>query len=327
MMSNRIPVILCLICLFIFFTEVLDTDKKPMIKPASSFDRRTEEWTPLNMDELPFNDSGNQIRYGSDLITNTSFYLGPKGRVTQISNGMNCQNCHLSGGTRLSGYNFAAVSSTYPRFRERSGITESIAFRINACLQRSLNGKKLDSSNYEMQSMVSYLKWLGTGVPKGARPRSAGARTLPFMERAADSARGRIIFLNKCQRCHLENGQGLMSQDSTSYIYPPLWGPASYNTASGMYRIGLLAGFIKNYMPYDFSAPDQLTDEAAWDVAAFISSQPRPEKYFEQDWPDPSIKPVDHPFGPYADGFNESQHKYGPFKPIMEARRKQKEKK
>jgi thiosulfate dehydrogenase len=28
--------------------------------------------------------------------------------------------------------------------------------------------------------------------------------------------------------------------------------------------------------------------------------------------------PFDHPFGPYADGFDEKQHKYGPYKPIKE---------
>jgi len=28
-------------------------------------------------------------------------------------------------------------------------------------------------------------------------------------------------------------------------------------------------------------------------------------------------KPVDHPFGPYADDFNELVHKYGPFGPIV----------
>jgi len=29
-------------------------------------------------------------------------------------------------------------------------------------------------------------------------------------------------------------------------------------------------------------------------------------------------KPFDHPFGPFADGFTEKEHKYGPFKPIKE---------
>jgi len=64
-----------------------------------------------------------------------------------------------------------------------------------------------------------------------------------------------------------------------------------------------------------------LTNEEAWDVAAFVNSQPRPSKNFKEDWPDISKKPVDHPFGPFADGFGEEQHKYGPFKPIVEARK------
>src|SRR5689334_11612669 len=45
------------------------------------------------------------IMYGEDLIANTSKYLGPKGTVAHISNGMNCQNCHLDAGTRAWGNN------------------------------------------------------------------------------------------------------------------------------------------------------------------------------------------------------------------------------
>ncbi|HWR32811.1 MAG TPA: hypothetical protein VN451_04770, partial [Chitinophagaceae bacterium] len=62
----------------------------------------------------------------------------------------------------------------------------------------------------------------------------------------------------------------------------------------------------------------QLSDEEAWDVAAFISSQSRQEKKFPQDWSKPETKPPDYPFGPYADHFSEQQHKYGPFIPIIE---------
>jgi thiosulfate dehydrogenase len=48
---------------------------------------------------------------------------------------------------------------------------------------------------------------------------------------------------------------------------------------------------------------------------------PRPTRDLSKDWPDISKKPFDHPFGPYADGFDESQHKLGPFKPIQEKRK------
>ena len=58
----------------------------------------------------------------------------------------------------------------------------------------------------------------------------------------------------------------------------------------------------------------QLSDEEAWDVAAFVNSQPRPKKDISKDWPDISKKPFDHPFGPFADGKSDAQHKYGPWK-------------
>ncbi|MEP6612330.1 MAG: hypothetical protein ABJA76_10610, partial [Mucilaginibacter sp.] len=90
-----------------------------------------------------------------------------------------------------------------------------------------------------------------------------------------------------------------------------------YNDGAGMYRIGNLAGFVKNNMPFGatYQAP-QLSNEEAWNVAAFINSQPRPHFDNSKDWPDISKKPIDLPFGPYADGFSEHQHKFGPFKPI-----------
>jgi thiosulfate dehydrogenase len=69
----------------------------------------------------------------------------------------------------------------------------------------------------------------------------------------------------------------------------------------------------------------QLTDEEAWDVAAFVVSQTRPHLDTPKDWPDISKKPVDLPFGPYADDFSEKQHKFGPFKPITEEQKKKEE--
>ena len=65
----------------------------------------------------------------------------------------------------------------------------------------------------------------------------------------------------------------------------------------------------------------KLTEEDAWDVAAFINAQPHPMKMFASDWPVVKAKPVDYPFGPYADNFSEQQHKYGPFSEIKKARR------
>ena len=65
---------------------------------------------------------------------------------------------------------------------------------------------------------------------------------------------------------------------------------------------------------------ETLSDIEAWDVAAFVNSQPRPKKDLSKDWPKISTKSFDHPFGPYADTFSEKQHKYGPFAAIKKAK-------
>jgi thiosulfate dehydrogenase len=263
------------------------------------------------------------IRYGRDLIVNTSKYFGPHGTVAPLTNGMNCQNCHVEAGARAFGNSFAAVSSTYPKFRDRSGMIESIEFRINDCMQRSLNGKPIDSLSKEMKAMVAYFKWIGKDVKKGEKPVGSGIVEIPFLSRAADPEKGKIIFQNQCRRCHGQNGEGIIDVDGIGYKYPPLWGDNSYNIGAGLYRISRMAAFIKYNMPFDQTQlGPQLTDEEAWDVAAFISSQPRPEKTFPEDWPKLEKKPVDYPFGPYADKFSEQQHKYGPFIPIKEAKDK-----
>ena len=64
-----------------------------------------------------------------------------------------------------------------------------------------------------------------------------------------------------------------------------------------------------------YNAP-QLTDEEAWDVAAYVNTQDRPSLDLSKDWPDISKKKIDHPFGPYVDPYPESQHKFGPFTEI-----------
>jgi thiosulfate dehydrogenase len=84
-----------------------------------------------------------------------------------------------------------------------------------------------------------------------------------------------------------------------------------------MYMISKLAGYVKNNMPFGATYQNpQLTDQQAWDVAAFINSQPRPHRDQHADWKDAKMKPVDFPFGPYADAFTAKQHKYGPYLPL-----------
>jgi len=281
-------------------------------------------WHGWNQYQIKLEDS--LTLYGYNLIANTSYYLGPKGIVKPISNGMNCQNCHLSAGTIPYGNNYSAVVSTYPKFRDRSGSIESISKRVNDCIERSLNGVALDTNSKEMKAILSYMHWVGDEIPKGKKPKGSGLLELEYLKRAANPSNGEIVYQAKCASCHGNNGEGKLKDDGFGYIYPPVWGQNSYNTGAGLYRLSRFAGYVKASMPYGIASytNPQLSDEEAWDVAAYVNSQPRPKKTFSQDWPDISKKPIDHPFGPYSDDFSEVQHKYGPFGVIKEQRKAKK---
>lgn len=259
------------------------------------------------------------VIYGEDIIVNTARYFGPQGSVAAITNGMNCQNCHLNAGKKTWGNNYSAVYSTYPKFRDRSGGMESIYKRVSDCFERSLNGTAPDSNSREYQAIYAYIKWLGKDVKKGERPVGSGISKLNYIDRAADPVKGKAVYTTQCQSCHGANGEGQLSLNGVSYEYPPLWGEHSYNDGAGLFRLSNFAGYVKSNMPFKQATHDnpKLTTEEAWDVAAFVNSQPRPKKDLSNDWPDISKKPFDHPFGPYADEFSESQHKYGPYKPII----------
>jgi thiosulfate dehydrogenase len=233
---------------------------------------------------------------------------------------MNCQNCHNEAGTKLWALNYSAVASTYPQFKARSNKVVSIAGRINGCFERSLNGKKLDTASREMEAMIAYMKWLGKDVKKGDKPEKNAVEKLPYLDRAASTIKGRLVYQNLCKSCHGENGAGQLNEKGIEYTFPPLWGADSYNDGAGLYRLTNFAGFVKNNMPLGTSYEHPaLSNEEAWDVAAFVNSQPRPHKDQSADWKDLAKKPIDFPFGPYKDQFSEAQHKYGPFKPIANA--------
>ena len=279
-------------------------------------------WQPADVFAISNKKKSDEVLYGRDLIIYTAYYLGPRGRIAQQTNGLNCQNCHLDAGTKPFGNNYGSVASTYPKVIARSCKMESIEKRINDCFERSFNGKPLKENSKEMRAMVAYMKFLGQNVSKGEKAAGSGLKDLPLLARAADPQKGKAVYDLRCASCHQVNGQGIMDGIGQSYVYPPLWGSYSFNDAAGLSRVSNMAKYVKYNMPLGVShdAPE-LSDEDAWDVAAYIESKPRPHKPTPKDWPDISKKPMDHPFGPYADQFSELQHKYGPFTAMKNAKK------
>lgn len=307
---------LCLAIALIIFGPTLSVPSQPGISNNAQTDSATF-WKPADINAITDATQKELIVYGKNLIVHTAAYLGPKGSVSQQTNGMNCQNCHLDAGTKVWGNNYGSVFATYPKYRARSGTQENIIKRINDCVERSLNGTALDTQSKEMLAIKAYIEYIGKDVPKGEKPKGAGIKDLAFLDRPIDPVNGKKLYIEKCQRCHQTNGQGQLTENKTEYTYPPLWGEHSYNIGAGLYRMSRFAGYIKYNMPQGatFKNP-QLSDAEAWDIAAFVNSQKHPSKDLSSDWPKTAEKPVDHPFGPYADTFTEQQHKFGPYQPI-----------
>jgi thiosulfate dehydrogenase len=265
--------------------------------------------------------------YGQHLIRNTALELGsgqpdPQRRFT--GNNLACASCHLDSGQMPGTLSLMQAASKYPRFSGRDGVEADLTDRINGCMQRSMNGRPLERDSVAMRAMVSYIEQLGRWYEASGASRRTASEPAAFAEpaRKADMDSGAAVYRNRCQVCHGQNGEGLKATGdlANGYLFPALWGPDSYNIGAGMARVLTAARFIKARMPL---GQPTLTDDEAFDVAAYINSHDRPDMAnLEKDYPDLKSKPVDSPYPPYADPFSREQHRVGPFAPIREFYRK-----
>lgn len=181
-------------------------------------------------------------------------------------NHLRCVSCHFAGGTARNGLPLVGAYSRFPQFRPRSGRVDLIEDRINDCFERSLNGHPLRADSRDMRDIVAYLAFLSIGVPAGSNIKG---QSVPKLDKLpSDTARGAVVYAAECSRCHGAKGEG-------TTIAPPLWGPNSYNNGAGMARIGMLASFAHQLMPFD--RPGSLTPQQYYDVAAYVNSRPRPD--------------------------------------------------
>jgi len=261
--------------------------------------------------------------YGRHLLRETARYLGPghdNPGMRYSGSHLACASCHLDIGTRPGTLSLLETAGRYPRESGRDGGVRDLRDRINGCMTRSMNGRELPRDSVEMIAMEQYIISLRDQYGLMSAARKAVHEPAEFVEpdRAADPAAGETVYAENCAVCHGDDGAGLAATANRSdgYVFPPLWGPDSFNNGAGMNRVLTAARFIKARMP--FGRPD-LSDDEAFDVAAYINSQPRPEKAdLEADYPDLTTKPIDSPYPPYADDFPHEQHKYGPYRPIRE---------
>jgi thiosulfate dehydrogenase len=261
--------------------------------------------------------------YGRRLLRDTAALMGPDQADPAMrftGSHLACASCHLESGAKPGTLSLVETAGRYPRPSGRDGGVRDLRDRINGCMTRSMNGRELPRDSLEMSAMVAYIDALGERFAATSESRRAPTEQARFKEpdRAADPVAGEPVYAARCAVCHGTQGQGLLATGDANdgYVFPPLWGPDSFNDGAGMHRVLTAANFIKARMPFGQA---DLTDDDAYDVAAYINSKPRPAMSgLERDYPDRAAKPVDSPYGPYADPFPQERHKYGPYQEIRD---------
>ncbi len=226
---------------------------------------------------LPDGPVGEAIAYGSRILAHT-----PENAPAYVGNALNCTSCHLNGGRTPWAAPWVGIWGVFPEFRSRNAKVNTLQDRINDCFERSLNGRALAPESREMIGILAYMQWLSRDVPTGKNVSSRGFLHIKSTL-TPDPHRGARIYAQKCALCHGDEGQGSYAA-SGAMIYPPLWGPRSFNIGAGMARLNTAAAFVKANMP--FGQGNSLTDQEAFDVAVFFTRQPRPDFAGKlDDWP------------------------------------------
>lgn len=293
------------------------TDARPEPKPGDAADAGADgDWPAPDLATLA--DQPEAVRYGHALLTTTNAHPATRDFV---GNDLACTSCHQDQGTKKFGLPWVGVTQAYPQYRAREDKMGTLAERVNGCFERSMNGKPLPEDGAEMQAILAYMGWLSAGAQKDQPGLGTPDFTPP--NRRADLDAGAQVYHHYCAACHGEDGAGYAAaSDSGVMAVPPLWGAGSYNDGAGMHRLLTAAAFVHANMPLGVQADNPiLTVDEAYDVAAYINSQDRPQmEGLEKDYPQLEKKPVDAPYPPYADDFPQDQHKYGPFQDIEAAR-------
>ena len=278
-----------------------------------------------DLNKLPPGPYKELVQYGHELTTRTFAHIGPEVvdvRKRFAGNNLACASCHQQAATKPFAMPWTGVSATFPQYRGREDDISTVEERVNGCMERSMSGKALPLDSREMKAFVTYISFLSRGIPVGATVEGAGMVQSKMPNRRANLDNGAKVYAAQCVACHGDNGQGVRAGqpgDAQGYVFPPLWGPDTFNNGAGMNRLAMATRFIKHNMPQgtNFDAP-QLSDDDAYDVAAYMLSKPRPEKAnLEADFPARWNKPVDSAFPPYLLGAPADQHRFGPLPPLV----------
>jgi cytochrome c len=185
---------------------------------------------------------------------------------------LHCASCHLDAGRNPSAAWWVGMADAYDY-----PATDRLQRRIDQCFSRSMNGRPLGPDKAaDMQALITYMRWIdGQWHARPENKEATPARGFPPVAPGIGLARrGHAIFQQKCNFCHGHDGQGRYV--GGVYFRPAVWGTHSFAATAGLgQREKTLASFIKANMP--LGSGGLLTDQEAWDLAAFIEAQNRPK--------------------------------------------------
>lgn len=225
--------------------------------------------------EIPEGPFGEAVKRGRDIFMNTSTNAGE-----YVGNGLSCSNCHVDGGRQPKSAPMWAAWTRYPMYRKKNDQINTMEDRVMGCFTFSMNaqhsvaGGPPPHGSDIYRDLESYFYWLATGAPTNVPMEGNGFGKVEKTELGYSPERGAEVFTANCAVCHGADGQGQKDANGR-IVFPPLWGANSYNWGAGMARIDTAAAFIQNNMP--LSQPGKLSDQEAWDVAAYINSHERPK--------------------------------------------------
>ena len=245
--------------------QVAMEDQSQLKVPPAS---QAPVFMPPAQSELPDNAFGKMVRDGYALFVDTQ-RLAP----AYVGNGMKCSNCHLDQGRMAHSAPLWGAYPMYPAYRKKNDKVNTYAERIQGCFQFSMNGKAPAADSHEISVLSVYSYWLASKAQIGVEPPGRGYPDVAQPAGGYDIARGKQVYQQQCALCHGADGEGQKVADD--YVMPPLWGKDSYNWGAGMHRINTAASFIKYNMP--LGKPGSLSDQQAWDVAAYINKHERPQ--------------------------------------------------
>ncbi|HEY9840876.1 MAG TPA: c-type cytochrome [Candidatus Obscuribacterales bacterium] len=270
-------------------------DEKAVASPFPA-ERKPWRWP----DKLPAGATGELVSYGKELVAHTARHLGPAARDKSLrlaGNNLACASCHLADGTQEHAIGFVGIAGRFPAYYAPLDRKIGLSERINACFERSLNGKPLPTAGRELKALVAYLSWLSQEVPPGQTLSGSGLPVLEPPPRAAAPKAGEKLYAYHCAACHGLKGEGSLAEEKdpgAGYTFPPLWGTGSFGQGSNMARLLIATRYIKANMPLGRPV---LTSAEAYDIAAYMLSHDRPAwPGAGKDYPNPATRPVDLPY-------------------------------